>query len=293
MMVTARHTVLRARETEVAIGPDVPFVIIGERINPTNRAKLTETMDAHDMSVVQRDALAQVEAGARLLDVNVGTAFGVEWEIMPLAVRAVLDVVDVPISIDSPNPKALATGVEAYYDVCGPESKPLLNSTNAEDDRLESVIPLAAEYGAALIGLVNDDEGISQSPEKRFEVAETIKAAANAAGIPDEDLLIDAMTLTVGADHTAASCTMKVTERVTRELGLNTTSGASNVSFGLPGRRELNTIFLAMMMMSGLTSAITNPLHPDIVSTIAGADLMRGRDPHCKNWVQLYRQRSG
>jgi 5-methyltetrahydrofolate--homocysteine methyltransferase len=292
-MAPPRHTVLRARETEVAIGPDLPFVIIGERINPTNRSKLTEAMDAHDMSVVQSDALAQVEAGAQVLDINVGTAFGLEWEIMPLAVRAVLDVVDVPLSIDSPNPKALAAGVEAYYDVCGPDSKPLVNSTNAETDRLEAVIPLVAQYGAAVIGLTNDDEGISQSPEKRFEVAQSIKEAASAAGIPDEDLLIDAMTLTVGADHTAASCTMEVTERVSRELGLNTTSGASNVSFGLPGRPELNTIFLAMMMTSGLTSAITNPLHPEIVSTIVGADLMRGRDPHAKSWVGLHRERNG
>lgn len=291
-MTAVRHTVLRAREAEVVIGPDQPFVVIGERINPTNRAKLSETMEAHDMSVVQRDAKAQVEAGAQVLDINVGTAFGVESEIMPLAVKAVLDVVDVPLSIDSPDPTAVAAGAEAYREVCGPDSKPLLNSTNAEKDRIETVIPLAAEYGAALIGLVNDDEGIPETPERRFELAETIREAANAAGIPDEDLLIDGLTLTVGADHSAAWTTMTVTERVTRELGLNTTSGASNVSFGLPARRELNPTFLAMMMAKGLTSAITNPLHPEVITTIRGADLFLRHDPNALGWIELYRERN-
>ena len=287
------HTVLRARTTEVAIGPDQPFVTIGERINPTNRAKLSETMEALDMSVVQRDAEAQFAAGARVLDINVGTAFGVESEMMPLAVKAVLEVVDVPLSIDSPDAEALEAGVRAYREVCGSDAKPLINSTNAEKDRLERVIPLAAEYGAAVIGLTNDEEGIPETPDARLELACTIKDTANAAGLADEDLLIDGLTLTVGADQSAAWCTMTVTERVTGELGLNTTSGASNVSFGLPGRRDLNTTFLAMMMAKGLTSAITNPLHPEIVSTIRAADLFLRHDPHALGWIELHRQRDG
>jgi len=284
------QTVLRARETEVVIGAGRPFVVIGERINPTNRVKLSETIEAHDMSMVQKEAKTQVAAGAQVLDINVGTVFGVEAEIMPLAVRAVLEVVDVPLSIDSPDPAALEAGAKAYRDVCGPNSKPLLNSVNAEAERIEKVIPIAAEYGTALVGLVNGDGGIPETPEQRFELAGTIKAAANTAGIADNDLIIDALTLTVGADHSAAWCTMTVTKWITEKLGLNTTSGASNVSFGLPGRRELNTTFLAMMIASGLTSAITNPLHPEVITTIHGADLLLSHDPHSLGWLEHFRQ---
>lgn len=284
------HTVLRSRETEVVIGPDQPFVMIGERINPTNRAKLTETMEAHDMSVVQRDAQAQVKAGAHILDINVGTAFGVESEIMPLAVKAVLEVVDVPLSIDSPDPAAVAAGLEAYREVCGSAGKPLINSTTAEKDRLEDIIPLTVEYGAAVIGLTNDEEGIPETAERRFELAVEIQERMDEAGVPREDLLIDGLTLTVGADHLAAACTMEVTERVTRELGLNTTSGASNVSFGLPGRKDLNTTFLAMMMTKGLTSAITNPLKPEIIKVVRAADLFLGLDTHALGWIQYHRE---
>jgi len=283
------HTVLRARECEVVIGPDRPFVMIGERINPTNRAKLSETMEAHDMTVVQRDAAAQVDAGAQVLDINVGTAFGVESEIMPLAVKAVLEVVDVPLSIDSPDPAAIEAGLRAFREVCGTAGKPLINSTTAEAERLDSILPLAVEYGAAVIGLTNDEEGIPETSARRFELAEFILERADKVGVSPEDLLIDGLTLTVGADHLAAACTMAVTERVTKELGLNTTSGASNVSFGLPGRRDLNITFLAMMMTKGLTSAITNPLEPEVIRAVSAADLFLGLDPHALTWIQLYR----
>ncbi len=284
------HTVLRARESEVVIGPDQPFVMIGERINPTNRAKLSETMEAHDMSVVQRDAETQVTAGAQVLDINVGTAFGEESEIMPLAVKAVLEVVDVPLSIDSPDPTAIGAGLQAYREVCGSAGKPLINSTTAEAERLDEIIPLAVEYGAAVIGLTNDEEGIPETQERRFELAVEILEKAEGAGVPREDLLIDGLTLTVGADHHAALCTLTVTERVTKELALNTTSGASNVSFGLPGRRELNTTFLTMMISRGLTSAITNPLRPEIIKTVQASDLFLGLDPHALRWIQSHRE---
>lgn len=264
--------------------------MIGERINPTNRAKLSETMEAHDMAVVQRDALAQVAAGARVLDINVGTAFGVESEIMPLAVKAVLEVVDVPLSIDSPDPTAIAAGLQAYREMCGPAGKPLINSTTAEGDRLDAIVPLTVEYGTAVICLTNDAEGIPATPEGRFELAVEILERMGEAGVPREDLLIDGLTLTVGADHQAARCTMAVTERVTKELSLNTTSGASNVSFGLPGRKDLNTAFLAMMIARGLTSAITNPLKPEIIKTVRASDLFLGLDPHALRWIQLYRE---
>ena len=283
------HTVLRARETSVVIGPDQPFVMIGERINPTNRARLSETMESHDMTVVMRDAEAQVAAGAQILDINVGTAFGVESEIMPLAVRAVLSVVDVPLCIDSPDPAAIAAGLAAYRDVCGETGKPLINSTTAEPDRLDAIAPLAAEFGAAVIGLTNDEEGIPETAERRFELAVAIMDRMTNEGVSRDDLLIDGLTLTVGADHNAALCTMEVTERVTRELSLNTTSGASNVSFGLPGRKDLNTTFLAMMMTKGLTSAITNPLKTEIIATVRAVDLFLGRDPHALGWIQHFR----
>ena len=291
--MTSEHipqTVLHARETRVVVGPDKPFVMIGERINPTNRAKLSETMESHDMSVVIRDAEAQVAAGAQVLDINVGTAFGVESEIMALAVKAVMSVVDVPLCIDSSDPAAIAAGLAAYREVCGSAGKPLINSTTAEQERLDIIAPLAAEYGAAVIGLTNDEDGIPETPERRFELAVAIMDRMAEEGVPREDLLIDGLTLTVGADHTAALCTMEVTERVTRELSLNTTSGASNVSFGLPGRKDLNTTFLAMMMTKGLTSAITNPLKPEIIATVRGADLFLGLDSHALGWIQYFRE---
>jgi 5-methyltetrahydrofolate--homocysteine methyltransferase len=290
--MTTEHTpqtTLHARDTEIVVGPDKPFVMIGERINPTNRAKLSETMESHDMSVVIRDAEAQVAAGAQVLDINVGTAFGEESEIMALAVKAVLSVVDVPLCIDSSDPAAIAAGLVAYREVCGKAGKPLINSTTAEAERLDFIAPLAAEYGAAVIGLTNDEEGIPETPERRFELAVAIMDRMAEEGVPRDDLLIDGLTLTVGADHNAALCTMEVTERVTRELSLNTTSGASNVSFGLPGRKDLNTAFLAMMMTKGLTSAITNPLKPEIIATVRAADLFLGLDSHALGWIQFFR----
>jgi 5-methyltetrahydrofolate--homocysteine methyltransferase len=286
------RTVLKARETEVVIAPDQPFVIVGERINPTNRAKLTETMEAQDMTVVQRDALAQVEAGARVLDINVGTAFGVESEIMPLAVKAVLEVVDVPVAIDSPDTTAIEAGLVAFHEVCGPDAKALINSTTGEKEKLEGILPLAAKYGAAVIGLTNDERGIPETPEERFEIAELIVDKAVAAGMDRQDIIVDGLTLTVGADHTASWCTMTVTERVSREMGLNTISGASNVSFGLPGRRDLNIAFLAMMVARGLNAAITNPLHPEIASTVLATDLFMMRDPNALQWIKAQRAKA-
>lgn len=286
------HTVLRARENEVVIGPDRPFVIVGERINPTNRIKLTETLDAGDMTVVRSDAVAQVEAGARVVDVNVGTALGDEVEIMPLAVEAVLDVVDVPIAVDSQDAEAVEAGLAAYRDVCGPDARALVNSTNGEAEKLDAMLPLAARFGSAVIGLTSDERGIPATPEERFEIAERIVERAIAAGIARTDVVIDGLTLAVAADHTASSCTMTVTERVAREMGLNTISGASNVSFGLPGRRDLNTTFLAMMIARGLNAAITNPLPPEIATTVRATDLFMMRDPYAAEWIAAERAKA-
>lgn len=287
------HTVLRSRHTEVVIGADRPFVIVGERINPTNRAALTAQLIAGDMSVVGRDALAQLEAGARVLDVNVGTALGTEAEIMPMAVRAILEAADAPLAIDSADPAAVEAGLAAVREACGRNAKALINSTTAEAARLDSVLPLAVEYEAAVIGLTSDERGIPETPEGRLELAALIVERAVAAGIPREDVIIDGLTLTVGADQSAAVCTMAVTDRVGRELGLNTISGASNVSFGLPARRDLNTAFLAMMIARGLNAAIANPLHPEIGSTVLAADLLMQRDRYAKAWITAQRARAG
>lgn len=290
--MTVPHTVLRSRETEIIIGSDRPFVIVGERINPTNRKALTDGLVAGDMSVIQDDAVAQIEAGAHVLDVNVGTAVGIEVEIMPVAVEAVLDVVDAPLAIDSADPAVVEAGLAAYREVCGSEAKALINSTTAEAAQLDSILPLAAEYGAAVIGLTNDERGIPATQEERFELAAAIADRAAAEGIDRHDVVIDGLTLTVGADQSAASCTMTTTERVGRELGLNTISGASNVSFGLPGRRDLNLTFLAMMIARGLNAAITNPLHPEIVTTVLATDLLLERDRYAKAWITAQRAKA-
>ena len=287
--MTVSQCILRSRETEVVIGPDRPFVIVGERINPTNRRALTEALIAGDMSVVQHDARAQVEAGARVVDVNVGTALGNEPEIMPVAVAAVLDVVDAPLAIDSADPQAVEAGLAAYREICGPDAKALINSTTAEAAQLDAILPLAAEYQAAVIGLTNDERGIPATVEERFQLAARIADRAVAAGIRRDDVVIDGLTLTVGADQAASVVTMTATERISRELGLTTISGASNVSFGLPGRRELNNVFLAMMVSRGLNAAITNPLHPEIVTTVLAADLFMERDPHARSWITAHR----
>lgn len=280
-------TVLAARERQAKIGPGEPFVIIGERINPTNRAKLSGSMETHDMSVVKQDALEQVRAGAQVLDVNVGTCFGVETEIMPLAVKAILEVIDVPLCIDSKNPDAIAVGLETYQKICGPKAKALINSTTAEEESLKAILPLAQKYGAAVIGLPYDEQGIPVSQEERFEFAEIILAKAKELGIPHEDVIIDGITLTVGSDHTTAWTAMTVTERISKELGINTTSGASNVSFGLPGRKELNVTYLAMMIAKGLTCAITNPLKEEIFKTVQAANLFMKNDPYGLNWIKV------
>jgi 5-methyltetrahydrofolate--homocysteine methyltransferase len=277
------NTELRSPKRTVLIGPENPFVIIGERINPTGRKMLAAEMAAGDFERVRNDAVAQVKAGAHLLDVNAGIPLADEPAILAEAIRQVQSVVDVPLSIDSSVLAALESGLGAY------QGKALINSVTGEDERLEVVLPLAKQFGAAVIGVANDESGISHDPDVRFQVAEKIVRRAEAAGLPREDVLIDPLVMPVGAVAVAGTSVFRLLRRLREELGVNSVCGASNVSFGLPGRPVLNTTFLAMAISQGLTSAITNPLEESVRHAILAADVMMGHDPNCAAWLTAQR----
>lgn len=278
------NTILSSKTKEAHIGSDLPFVIIGERINPTGRKKLAAEMAKGDFSRVEADALAQVEAGAQMLDVNAGVPMADEPGIMAEAIRRVQAVTDVPISIDSSVVKALEAGLEAY------EGKPLVNSVTGEDERMEVVLPLVKKHGAAVIGISNDETGISEDPQVRIKVAEKIIKRAEDYGIPREDVLIDPLVMPVGAVGNAGKAVFEIVRHCREELGVNTVCGASNVSFGLPGRPTLNATFLAMVIAAGMPCAVTNPLEEEIRKTILAADVMMGRDENCANWIRANRK---
>lgn len=277
------ETILTSPTGEVRIGPGKPFVVIGERINPTGRKKLAAEMAAGNFETVKADALAQVAAGAHMLDVNAGIPMADEPAILAEAVRLVQELVEVPLSIDSSIVAALEAGLAAY------QGKALVNSVTGEDERLEAVLPLVAEHKAAVIGIINDETGISNDPEVRFAVAKKIVARAGSYGIPPEDVLIDPLAMPIGAVNTAGVTLFTITRRVREELGCNTVCGASNVSFGLPDREGLNTTFLAMAIAAGMTSAITNPLVESVRKTILAANVFMGSDENCMAWLKYQR----
>jgi 5-methyltetrahydrofolate--homocysteine methyltransferase len=277
------ETVLASATTEVVIGFDRPFVVIGERINPTGRKLLAEEMARGDYSRVERDALAQVEAGAHMLDVNAGVPMADEAAIMADTVRLVQSLTDLPLCIDSSMVSALASGLEAY------DGKAMVNSVTGEEERLESVLPLIKKHGAAVVAICNDGTGISHNPDVRFQVAKKIVERAVDHGIPASDVVIDPLVMPVGAVNDSGRVALELVRRVREELKLNTVCGASNVSFGLPDRRGLNAAFLSMLIGAGATSAIINPLHGDVMTAIAGAETLRGTDPRCKRWMKRCR----
>jgi 5-methyltetrahydrofolate--homocysteine methyltransferase len=281
------ETILRSPSREVHIGPGRPFVLIGERINPTGRVKLAAEMAAGDFERVRADARAQAEAGAHVLDVNAGIPLVDEPALLAEAVRVVQSTVDVPLSIDSSIVKALEAGLAAY------QGKPLVNSVTGEDERLESVLPLVAQHGAAVIGIANDETGISEDPAVRFAVARRIVERAEAFGIPRQDVLIDPLAMPIGAMRSAGVSLFEIVRRVSGELGVNTICGASNISFGLPDRPGLNASFLAMAIASGMTCAITNPLEESIRKAILAADVLMGHDENCAAWLAAHREASG
>ena len=277
------ETTISSKSKTVVISPDRPFVIIGERINPTGRKKLAAEMADGDYSRVESDALAQVEAGAFVLDVNAGIPLADEPGILAEAIRRVQAITDVPISIDSSIVAALEAGLEAY------EGKPLVNSVTGEDERLEAILPMIKKHGAAVIGISNDETGISEDPDERFLIAKKIVERAEDHGIPREDVIIDPLVMPVGAVQTAGVSVFRLVRRCREELGVNTVCGASNVSFGLPGRPTLNAAFLAMAIASGMPCAITNPLEEEIKKSILAADVMMGHDENCATWLTVNR----
>jgi 5-methyltetrahydrofolate--homocysteine methyltransferase len=276
------ETVLSSATREVAIGPTRPFVVIGERINPTGRPKLAEEMRAGNYDTVVADALAQVEAGAQMLDVNAGIPLADEPAILAEAIRRVQAVADVPLCIDSSIVAALEAGLAVY------EGKALVNSVTGEEDRLESVLPLVARHGAAVVGITNDETGISEDPDVRFEVARTIVERAAEHGIPREDVVIDPLVMPIGAMAGAGRQVFHIVRRLRDELGVNSTCGASNISFGLPSRHALTAAFLPMAIACGLTSAIASPLHAEVRAAIQAADVLMGNDPHCGAWIATH-----
>jgi 5-methyltetrahydrofolate--homocysteine methyltransferase len=278
------ETVLESPTKSIVIGPDRPFVIIGERINPTGRKALAAELQEGNFDRVRADATAQVEAGAAMLDVNSGVPGADEAKLLVEMVEMVQEIVDVPISLDSSVAEALA----AALPVC--QGKPLVNSVTGEEERLEQLLPLVKERGAAVIGLAIDEEGPSMDPAVRFEIAKKIIDRAADHGIPPEDVIIDPVVMTVGADQQAALVTLETIRRIRRELGNNLTLGASNVSFGLPGRPLLTASFLALAMGAGLTSAIANPLSVESRLTVQACDLLLGRDPHGMTWIKAHRK---
>ncbi len=278
------ETVISSATKEVVIGFDRPFVIIGERINPTGRKLLAAEMAAGDFSRVEADALAQVAAGAHMLDVNAGIPLADEPAILARAVQLVQSITDVPLSIDSSIVAALAAGLAVY------KGKALVNSVTGEEDRLETVLPLVKKYGAAVVAISNDETGISEDPDVRFEVAKKIVHRALDHGIPASDVVVDPLVMPIGAINQAGVQVMRLVKRLKDELKVNTTCGASNISFGLPARDGINSAFLTMAIASGLTSAITNPLHGDVVKACMGADVMMGHDPDCARWIRRFRE---
>lgn len=282
------ETVLKSAQKTVVIGPEKPTVLIGERINPTGKKRLAAALAAGDLEIVRKEAVAQVEAGADVLDINVGAAGVDEVEILPRAVRAVMEVVDVPVCIDTANVDALRAALEVHRELA-PEGKPLINSVNGEEARLEAVLPLVAEYGAAVIGLTMDDEGIPSTPERRLAVARKIVERAEALGIPRADVVIDCLAMTVGADSNAARITLEAIRMVRDELGVNQTLGASNVSFGLPDREMINQVFLGMVILAGVNCPIVDAAK--VRPAILAADLLLGRDAYGMRYIRAYRQR--
>ena len=282
------ETVLKSAQKTVVISPEKPTVLIGERINPTGKKRLAAALAAGDLEIVRREAAAQMEAGADVLDVNVGAAGVNEVEMLPRAVRAVMEAVDVPICIDTANVEALRAALEAHRELA-PEGKPLVNSVNGEEARLEAVLPLVAEYGAAVIGLTMDDEGIPSTPEKRLAVARKIIERAEGMGIPREDVVIDCLAMTVGADSNAGRVTLEAIRMVREELGVNQTLGASNISFGLPDREMINQIFLGMVILAGVNCPIVDAAK--VRPAILAADLLLGRDAYGMRYIRAYRKR--
>ena len=281
------RTVLSSASKDVIIGFDQPFCIIGERINPTGRKKLSNEMKAGVYSTVAADALAQVAAGAHMLDVNAGIPLADEPSILAKSIKLVQSLVDVPLSIDSSIIPALEAGLAVY------EGKPLVNSVTGEDESLERVLPLVKKYGAAVVAISNDETGISIDPDVRFAVATKIVKRAAEHGISHQDIVVDPLVMPIGAMNDAGNQVFRLLRRLKEELKVNSTCGASNISFGLPNRHVLNGHYLAMASLAGMTSAIMNPLHKEELDGVRAGNMLNGHDPDCAAWLSANRPAEG
>jgi 5-methyltetrahydrofolate--homocysteine methyltransferase len=282
------HTIVASAKREVVIGFDRPFCIIGERINPTGRKKLAAEMVAGNFETVKADALAQVAAGAHILDVNAGVTAVNPNESEPPLMRQTIEIVqslvDIPLCIDSSVPAALKAGLETA------RGRPLVNSVTGEEDRLEAILPLVAKYNVPVVAISNDETGISEDPDVRFEVARKIVNRAADHGIRPEDVVVDPLVMPIGAMGSAGQQVFRLVRRLREELKVNTTCGASNISFGMPNRRALTGYFLAMAASHGMTSAIMNPLHDEDMHAIMGANVLNGVDANCLAWIRKFRE---
>ncbi len=284
------RTVIESKTKTVVIGFDEPFCVIGERINPTGRKKLAAELEAGDFSTVQRDALEQVACGAMILDVNAGVVYNsnpnpneTEPPLMTAMIKLVQGLVDVPLCIDSSVPNALEAGLAAC------EGRPLLNSVTGEEDRLELILPLVKKYNVPVVAISNDDTGISMDPDVRFAVAKKIVQRAADFGIPAHDIVVDPLVMPVGALGDAGRQVFTLVRRLRDELGVNTTCGASNISFGLPNRHGINAAFLPMAMCAGMTSAIMNPVRSVEMEAIRAANFLMNNDPNGTEWIKFAR----
>ena len=278
-------TVVSSASQTVTISRGKPTVIIGERINPTGRKVVLQALKEGNFDIVREDATAQVAAGATILDVNAGVPGADEVALLQQVMRTVMEVTDVPLCIDTANPAALGAALAAY------QGKALVNSVNGEERSLAAVLPLVKEHGAAVIGLCMDDNGIPATPEQRLAVAARIIERAGKLGIDVADVVIDPLALTMGADSKAGAIALQTIELVVKEFGVNISMGASNISFGMPDRRYINSTFIAMAIHAGLTCPITNPLVPEVAIAILAADLCMGYDDYGMRWIQAYRKR--
>ncbi|MCP4165599.1 MAG: dihydropteroate synthase [Chloroflexi bacterium] len=278
-------TVVSSKTKSIEIHRDLPTVIIGERINPTGRKKVLNALREGDFDVVRQDALTQVEAGAKVLDVNAGVPGADEIVLLRQVMQTVMEVTDVPLCIDTADPRALAAALAQY------EGKALVNSVNGEEKSLSAVLPLVQEHGAAVIGLCMDDDGIPATAEARLAVAAKIIERAGQLGIEPKNIVIDPLALTMGADSSAGLLALNAIELIVAEFGVNITMGASNISFGMPDRKYINSTFIAMAIHAGMTCPITNPLVSEISTAVLAADLSMGRDDYGMNWITAYRKR--
>ena len=277
-------TIISSATKEIAIGFERPFCVIGERINPTGRKKLAAEMATGNYSTVESDTLAQVTAGANMLDVNAGIPLADEPAILAETIKLVQSLTDLPLSIDSSIVAALEAGLDVY------QGRPLVNSVTGEEDRLEDVLPLIKKYDAAVVAISNDETGISEDPDVRFEVAKKIVERAQDYGIKPADIVVDPLVMPIGALASAGRAAFHLIRRLREELKVNTTCGASNVSFGLPNRHGMNAAFLSMAIGAGMTSAIMNPLHAEEMTGVKGADVLMGHDPDCRTWLKTFRE---